>query len=47
MIRHLILGSALTLGASAALSHQGGNSVTSAEGRARAALSKIEELNRG
>ena len=45
MIRHLILGSALALSASAALSHQGGNDVTSAESRTRAALARIEELN--
>ncbi|HYD12572.1 MAG TPA: amidase [Allosphingosinicella sp.] len=45
MIRHLILGSALALSATAALSQQGGNPVNSAESRTRAALAKIEELN--
>src|SRR5690349_10136698 len=45
MIRHLILGSALTLSATAALSQPGGTPVTSAESRTRAALARIEELN--
>ena len=45
MIRHLILGSALTLSATAALSQQGGTPVSTAESRTRAALRKIEELN--
>jgi amidase len=44
MIRHLILGSALALSATAALSQQGGTYVTS-ESRTRAALRKIEQLN--
>src|ERR1700741_1924727 len=45
MIRKLILGSALALGATAALSQQGGTNVTSAESRTRASLRKIQELN--
>ena len=45
MIRTLLLASALTMSASAALSQQGGPSVPTAESRTREALAKIEELN--
>ena len=44
MIRHLLLGSALALGATAALSQQAGTPMT-AEQRTKAAIAKIEELN--
>lgn len=45
MIRHLILGSALALSATAAFSQQGERRVQTAEERTRAALAKIETLN--
>jgi len=44
MIRHLLLGSALALSTTAALSQEGGTPMT-AEQRTRAAIAKIEELN--
>jgi amidase len=45
MIRHLILGAAVTLGAATAALSQGGTPVSTAESRTRAALQKIEALN--
>jgi amidase len=44
MIRYLLLGSALALNATAALSQQGGMPMT-AEQRTRAAIARIDELN--
>jgi amidase len=44
MIRHLLLGSALALSATAAFSQQGARPMT-AEQRARAAIARIDEMN--
>ncbi|HTU10383.1 MAG TPA: amidase [Allosphingosinicella sp.] len=45
MIRHLILGSALALSATAAVSQQGERRMQTAEERTRAALARIEDMN--